>query len=132
MRGRHARGRATDQSAVEVALPVRQQLGLRRRRHLGRQGLFGRIRGRRVRPQAVPGDAAAAIIVGGIVGAILDNNNRHGHHSDNYYPRPQPRRDDQWIDPTPQFDRDGNPNFDTHGNYQGCHGVGCMVDDPDE
>lgn len=79
-----------------------------------------------------PGDAAAAIIVGGIVGAILDNNNRHGHHSDNYYPRPQPRRDDRWIDPTPQFDREGNPNFDTHGNYQGCHGVGCMVDNPDD
>ncbi len=78
-----------------------------------------------------PGDAAAAIIVGGIVGAILDNNDRHNRHSDNYYPRPRPRRDDQWIDPTPQFDRDGNPNFDTHGNYQGCHGVGCGVDNPD-
>ncbi|WP_206681846.1 DUF3011 domain-containing protein [Mesorhizobium sp. NZP2298] len=79
-----------------------------------------------------PGDAAAAIIVGGIVGAILDNNDRHSHHSDNYYPRPKPRRGDQWIDPTPQFDRDGNPNFDTHGNYQGCHGIGCRVDNPDE
>lgn len=79
-----------------------------------------------------PGDAAAAIIVGGIVGAILDNNDKHGHRSDNYYPRPKPRRNDRWIDPTPQFDRDGNPNFDTHGNYQGCHGVGCMVDNPDD
>lgn len=59
-----------------------------------------------------PGDAAAAIIVGGIVGAILGNNDRHGHHSDNYYPRPKPRHDDQWIDPTPQFDNQGNPNFD--------------------
>lgn len=35
------------------------------------------------------------------------------------------------IDTTPQFDKDGNPNFDTKGNYQGCHGVGCMVDNPD-
>ena len=32
---------------------------------------------------------------------------------------------------TPQFDKNGEPNFDTHGNYQGCHGVGCLVDDPD-
>lgn len=35
------------------------------------------------------------------------------------------------IDTRPQFDKDGNPNFDTHGNYQGCHGEGCKVDDPD-
>jgi hypothetical protein len=48
-------------------------------------------------------------------------------------PRPQhPRQDD--IDPTPQFDQQGNPNFDTHGNYQGPHGVGKLVgpeDNPD-
>lgn len=35
------------------------------------------------------------------------------------------------IDTRPQFDRQGNPNFDTHGNNQGCHGVGCLVDEPD-
>lgn len=36
------------------------------------------------------------------------------------------------IDTRPQFDKDGNPNFDTHGNYQGCHGIGCEVDNPDD
>jgi hypothetical protein len=36
------------------------------------------------------------------------------------------------IDTRPQFDRQGNPNFDTRGNYIGCHGVGCAVDQPDD
>ncbi|MER9542684.1 hypothetical protein NKI72_11330 [Mesorhizobium sp. M0437] len=69
-----------------------------------------------------------------VVGAILDNGNSHRHHSDNYYPKPRPRRYDQSIDPTPQFDNQGNPNFDTHGNYQGPHGLGKLVtpdDNPD-
>ncbi|OWJ75548.1 hypothetical protein CDV49_16710 [Haematobacter genomosp. 1] len=35
------------------------------------------------------------------------------------------------IDTRPQFDSDGNPNFDTQGNYIGCHGIGCVVDNPD-
>lgn len=35
------------------------------------------------------------------------------------------------IDTRPQFDKDGNPNFDTQGNYIGCHGIGCQVDNPD-
>lgn len=38
----------------------------------------------------------------------------------------------QTIDDRPQFDREGNPNFDTAGNYQGCHGIGCEVDTPDD
>lgn len=43
-----------------------------------------------------------------------------------------PDRDsNQDIDPRPSFDRQGNPNFDTQGNWQGCHGVGCLVDNPD-
>jgi hypothetical protein len=80
------------------------------------------------------GDVAAAIIVGGVVGAILDDSNRHGRHNDNYYPKPRQRHDDRWIDTTPQFDNMGNPNFDTHGRYQGPHGLGKLVtpeDDPD-
>ncbi|WP_263486207.1 MULTISPECIES: hypothetical protein [unclassified Mesorhizobium] len=26
----------------------------------------------------------------------------------------------------------GNPSFDTQGNYQGCNGIGCQVDAPDD
>jgi hypothetical protein len=40
--------------------------------------------------------------------------------------------DDQTIDTRPQFDRNGNPNFNKHGRYIGCHGIGCRVDDPDD
>lgn len=39
---------------------------------------------------------------------------------------------DSDIDPRPQFDSQGNPNFDEQGNYQGCHGIGCEVDTPDD
>ena len=39
--------------------------------------------------------------------------------------------DDQVIDDRPQYDRNGNPNFDTRGGYIGCNGIGCMVDNPD-
>jgi hypothetical protein len=45
--------------------------------------------------------------------------------------RPDQRRPNV-IDTGPQFDRDGNPNFDTRGRYQGCRGIGCSVDDPDD
>lgn len=41
------------------------------------------------------------------------------------------RRSASDIDTRPQYDRDGNPNFDTKGNYQGCNGIGCLVDNPD-
>ncbi|RLL64649.1 hypothetical protein D8666_22400 [Ochrobactrum soli] len=37
---------------------------------------------------------------------------------------------DDEVDNTPQFDKEGEPNFDEHGNYQGCHGMGCPTDDP--
>ena len=40
-------------------------------------------------------------------------------------------RDDD-IDTRPSYDKDGNPNFDTQGNYQGCQGIGCEVDNPDD
>jgi hypothetical protein len=36
------------------------------------------------------------------------------------------------IDATPQFDRNGNPNFDTEGNYIGPHGLGALVDAPED
>lgn len=35
------------------------------------------------------------------------------------------------IDSRPQFDKNGNPNFNTQGDYIGCHGLGCLVDNPD-
>ncbi len=71
-------------------------------------------------------DAGAIIgglVLGGILGAALnDEHESHRHVRD--------RRSEE-IDTRPQFDRDGNPNFDTHGNYIGCHGLGCQVDNPD-
>ncbi|MBB4242097.1 MULTISPECIES: hypothetical protein [Rhizobium] len=48
-------------------------------------------------------------------------------NSDNWSP---PTRN-QNIDTRPQFDKQGNPNFDAQGNYQGCHSIGCQVDIPD-
>jgi len=44
----------------------------------------------------------------------------------------RPVKGDRRIDSRPQFDRNGNPNFDTRGRYIGCRGVGCEVDDPDD
>ncbi|SFU23038.1 hypothetical protein [Mesorhizobium sp. YR577] len=44
----------------------------------------------------------------------------------------RPAKRDRTIDNRPQFDRNGNPNFDTRGRYIGCHGIGCQVDDPDD
>jgi hypothetical protein len=43
-----------------------------------------------------------------------------------------PDERDRTVDDRPQYDREGNPNFDTQGNYQGCHGIGCEVDTPDD
>ena len=43
-----------------------------------------------------------------------------------------PKDTSQDVDPTVQkFDKDGNPNYDYEGNYIGCHGNGCGVDNPD-
>jgi hypothetical protein len=42
------------------------------------------------------------------------------------------RRQDDLIDTRRSYDRGGNPNFDTQGNYQGCRGIGCEVDNPDD
>lgn len=44
----------------------------------------------------------------------------------------RPHKRDRKIDDRPQFDRNGNPNFDTRGRYIGCRGLGCKVDDPDD
>lgn len=42
------------------------------------------------------------------------------------------RKQQDAIDPTPQFYAQGAPNFDTHGNHIGGHGEGVPVDPPDE
>lgn len=93
------------------------------------------------------GHDTGAVVAGAVLGALVeglaqDNHGKHHHTTSNY------RYDDGYngchgvgcrvdnpddaIDTRPQFDRDGNPNFDTHGNYQGCHGAGCLVDNPDD
>jgi len=88
------------------------------------------------------GAVAAGAVLGALVEGMADDSHRkHAHTTSNY------RYDsgyngchgagclvdnpDDEIDSRPQFDRGGNPNFDTEGNYQGCHGAGCLVDDPD-
>ncbi|SMO36733.1 hypothetical protein [Paracoccus laeviglucosivorans] len=63
----------------------------------------------------------------------LDRERERSLSQDNDPPRrPHGDRDNGgMIDPRPQFDKNGNPNFDTEGNWIGCHGIGCMVDNPD-
>ncbi|HEY4191495.1 MAG TPA: hypothetical protein VGM46_02515 [Mesorhizobium sp.] len=46
--------------------------------------------------------------------------------------RRRSEKQSSYIDPTPQYDRDGNPNFDTKGGYIGCNGIGCTIDNPDD
>jgi hypothetical protein len=92
------------------------------------------------------GAVAAGVVLGAIIaGASSHKDKRHSTSnvswSDTRYsgchgigcavdnPDDNGRSDD--IDPRPSFDRDGNPNFDTQGNWQGCHGAGCLVDNPD-
>ncbi len=91
------------------------------------------------------GNDVGAVVGGAILGALVegmveDKNRKHHHATSNY------RADDGYngchgvgclvdnpddvVDNTPQFDREGEPNFDEHGNYQGSHGAGCLVDDP--
>ncbi|SMO36728.1 DUF3011 domain-containing protein [Paracoccus laeviglucosivorans] len=68
------------------------------------------------------GHDVGAAVGGAILGALIEGAAEHHHHKHHH---------SNAIDTTPQFDKDGNPNFDTHGNYQGCHGMGCLVDNPD-
>lgn len=98
------------------------------------------------------GHDTGAVVAGAVLGAILAGSASHKDHhystsnvdySNTAYSgchgegclvdNPGRGRDhSQDIDPRPSFDRDGNPNFDTHGNWQGCHGMGCLVDNPDD
>lgn len=88
------------------------------------------------------GSVVGAAVVGGLIGALLGSSGDQSHSRNNYdrstdrtY-RPYPvvverRSNNDYVDPTSRFDKDGNPNFDTDGNYQGAHGLGALVDNPD-
>ena len=98
------------------------------------------------------GHDTGKVVAGMVLGAILSNANNatkarteyryttsNVDHSRNNYTgchgigcmvdKPD---DNQSVDTRPQYDKNGEPNFDTKGNYQGCHGVGCLVDTPDD
>lgn len=105
------------------------------------------------------GNDVGKVVAGGVLALILaaaldDSSDKKKHTtSNNAYSRPdrrhpssgysgchglgcvvddpdaRPRNDA--IDPRPQFDKQGNPNWDTNGNWQGCRGLGCQVDNPD-
>lgn len=95
------------------------------------------------------GHDAGAVVAGAVLGALIEGaadsgDRRHSTTNSYHYTRNSGSGytgchgvgclvddpDQQAVDDRPQYDREGNPNFDTHGNYQGCHGIGCEVDDP--
>ncbi len=99
------------------------------------------------------GKITAGVVLGAILGAAIEGSHKDHHHTttNNYYVHggnsgydgchgvgclvdsPELTQDtSQDIDTRPSFDKQGNPNFDTQGNWQGCHGVGCDVDSPDD
>lgn len=61
----------------------------------------------------------------GCAGTFGDAGCRH-HESHSY----RSAGTHQEVSPRPQCDSNGEPNFDTHGNDQGCHGDGRDVDTP--
>jgi hypothetical protein len=83
------------------------------------------------------GAVAAGVVLAALLAGAADDNahKSHKHHSSSDYDGCHGNGclvdNPDAIDTRPQFDKDGNPNFDTHGNYQGCHGEGCKVDNPD-
>ncbi|MEZ0472480.1 DUF3011 domain-containing protein [Luteimonas salinilitoris] len=94
------------------------------------------------------GHDAGTLVAGAVLGALIEgaadsrHDRRHTHSNARRYSTPSgyngchgvgcliDNPDQTVTDDRPQFDREGNPNFDTQGNYQGCHGIGCDVDDP--
>ncbi|MHC1551508.1 DUF3011 domain-containing protein [Phyllobacterium sp. K27] len=92
------------------------------------------------------GHDTGGVIAGAVLGALIEgmaegNKHKRHHSTSNYRDREGYNgchgigcavdNPDQNVDDRPQFDKEGEPNFDTHGNYQGCHGAGCLVDDPE-
>jgi hypothetical protein len=116
--------------------------------HYGQAGSFDK--GARTYDER--GHDTGALVAGAVLGAMIEgaatsgkksrqhtttNNYYYTHNSDSGYTGchgvgclvDDPEQ--EVVDDRPQFDKEGNPNFDTHGNYIGCHGVGCEVDSPD-
>ncbi len=92
------------------------------------------------------GHDVGAVAAGAVLGAIIagvaeDDKHKHHHTTSNYRDHDGYNgchgigctldNPDDEIDDRPQYDKNGEPNFDTDGNYIGCHGIGCIVDDPD-
>lgn len=75
------------------------------------------------------GSDVGAAVLGGVLGAMLaggSNGHSYSHsvtttHVHNYYGRPVPQ----------PYDRYGMPNYDSKGRYDGGHGIGLLVDNPD-
>ena len=113
--------------------------------HHGRSGTFDPD-GRRYDDR---GRDVGLLVLGSIAGAALASSDRHQHYS-NYRSETHsyahggydgchgigcmvdPPDGSDAIDTRPSFDRQGNPNFDTQGNWIGCHGTGCDVDPPSD
>lgn len=71
---------------------------------------------------ASAGEVAEAVIIGGIVGALLGGSHSGGNHYSGSSSTPY-RHDYYNNTPTTSYDR--------RGRYVGCHGAGCAVDNPD-
>ena len=88
------------------------------------------------------GNDTGALVVGALAALMIegalddDKSSKHTsskHTTSNYYhSAPRKRDTSQDVDTSiKKFDDEGNPNYDTEGGYIGCHGVGCLVDNPD-
>lgn len=78
----------------------------------------------------------AAVILGAALEADEAKQNRRYTTSNDWYSHPghvhrSKKNAGAPIDTRPAFDKAGNPNYDPKGAYIGCHGVGCLVDNPD-
>lgn len=114
--------------------------------HHGQAGTFDKG----ARTYGPRGHDAGVLVAGAVLGAVIagagkSDKKRHTTTNSYYYTRNSGSGytgchgvgclvddpDQKVVDDRPQYDKEGNPNFDTHGNYQGCHGIGCEVDTPD-